>query len=398
MIIVLKTLQQKTFRVEIEETSTVRNLKDEIEKTQGKDFPASGQKLIYAGKILSDDNVLSSYNIDEKSFVVVMVTKRIQAEEKKEEKKEEPKPQEAASAPSSAPAAAAAAAAAEPTPAAKDTKPEEKKTTEESTAETKPSEESGSADAFQSAESTLVTGQAYEAMITEMISMGFPREDVIRAMRASFNNPDRAVEYLMTGIPDTGADAPPETQGGQQQPTQQPSQQPQGGEGGSSSLDFLSSVPQFQQLRQAVSQNPAMLSTFLQSLGQSNPELLRMISERQEEFIALINQHPDPSAQPGSGSGSGSQSAGQPSQQQSSSQPVPSPAQPAGGQGGGPGIRMSAENPGVAYIELTPEERDAVERLKGLGFPEQLVVQAYFACDKNENLAANFLLQNMGDD
>ena len=47
-----------------------------------------------------------------------------------------------------------------------------------------------------SAESALVTGQLYEDAVTNIIAMGFEHEQVLRAMRASFNNPDRAVEYL----------------------------------------------------------------------------------------------------------------------------------------------------------------------------------------------------------
>lgn len=69
-------------------------------------------------------------------------------------------------------------------------------------------------------------------------------------------------------------------------------------------------------------------------------------------------------------------------------------AAPQGGQPHGHGGQR--QQPGG--IQVTQEEMDAINRLVSFGFSKHKAAEAYFACDKNEELAANFLLESGGDD
>lgn len=407
MQVTLKTLQQQTFKIDIDPEETVKALKEKIESEKGKDaFPVAGQKLIYAGKILNDDTALKEYKIDEKNFVVVMVTKpkavttpapttTQQSNAATTTTVSSSTAPAAAQAPTPTPALAptptpasvtpaSTAASSEPAPASATKqenpaeKPAEAPVATSPTSSDSTSGDSSRSNLFEDATSALVTGQSYENMVTEIMSMGYEREQVIAALRASFNNPDRAVEYLLMGIPgdresQAVVDPPPAATTGPPQSsvaaaaattTATTTTTSSGGH----PLEFLRNQPQFQQMRQIIQQNPSLLPALLQQIGRENPQLLQQISQHQEHFIQMLNE------------------------------PVQEAGGQGGGGGGGSGGIAEAGSGHMNYIQVTPQEKEAIERLKALGFPEGLVIQAYFACEKNENLAANFLLQQNFDE
>jgi hypothetical protein len=50
---------------------------------------------------------------------------------------------------------------------------------------------------------------------------------------------------------------------------------------------------------------------------------------------------------------------------------------------------------GAVEVELSGEEMEAVARLEALGFERGVCLEAYFACDKNEEVAANLLFSSL---
>ncbi|KAF8973333.1 hypothetical protein BDZ97DRAFT_1780860 [Flammula alnicola] len=376
MKITVKTTQQKVFQVDVDGTDSIAHLKAKIQESQG--HPVAVQKIIYSGKILTDDKTVDSCGIKEKDFLVLMVSKpkpTAAASSSISTATSEPSAPAAPSEPSAAPAPAPPAAA---PPAQSENVPQAQEVPS-----SVPPPAFGDPSAF-------LSGSGLQAAITNMVEMGFPRDQVLRAMRASFNNADRAVEYLMTGIPShLEPDQPPEVAApaqaaptpvaappsNQPQPSSQPQnlfqlaqQQQQAGSGGPAvggaagplggqlNLEALRDNPQIQQLRQQMAQNPALIQPLIQQLASQNPGVAQMIAQNPEALLQLLGIEMDDSDEGG---------------------PVP---------------------PGAHVVSVTEEERAAIQRLEALGFPRQAVLEAYFACDKNEELAANYLFEGGFED
>jgi UV excision repair protein RAD23 len=371
-------------------------------------------KLIHSGKVLKDDQTIESCGIKQNDFLVVMVTK--------------PKKPAAAAAPAPAPAGAATEAAKPPAaaPAAAD-KPAEA-----------PAAPAPAAPALASSDLEFPA-----EIVNNLTAMGFPEAEVRHCLRAANGNPDVAVEFLTNGIP-------PGLQPGEQGAAAAAVAASSSSGGGGGTLSALRNHPQFNDLRRLVQSDPQMLQTVLTQIGQQQPDLLAEINANQEEFLRMMNEPITESSSSSSGGGSSSQpslgggsdgGAGlPPGMLEGMANPVQmaqliqsmSPEelnqmaammglspdqlrvtaqmlgqippeqlqqymmQAMGGAGGG-GMMGGGGGGGPQVLRLTEEEMAAVDRLADMGFDRTEAAQAYLACDKNEALAANLLMDSMGD-
>ncbi|GMH37681.1 hypothetical protein BSKO_05554 [Bryopsis sp. KO-2023] len=402
MKLVVKTVTGTSFNVEVDQSAKVGDVKEKIQETQGDAFRKENLMVIHKGKVLKDPDALAAAGIVEDSFVVVMVSKAGPAAATPPEPA---KPTTAGETSMPAPAPAPAATQERAPPAAPAPAPVAATNTEdamdtETAPPSTPVEEpvaaaaGGDESQYGQAASNFAIGSALQNSINQICEMGFPRDQVERAMRSAFNNPDRAVEYLMNGIPEmpaqpaAGQNAPQQQQQPQQPaPPTGPNTQPLDmfgggavggapaagapgagaaavGPPGARPLDFLRNSPQFHALRQMVAQNPHILEPMLQELGKSNPDLFRQINDNQQDFLRLLTEE---------------QQGGE----------VAEAAQ---------GLMQLHEGAApVEDIEVSPEDEAAIDRLEALGFDRTLCIEAFFICDKDEDLAANYLLEHGND-
>lgn len=437
--VTFRTLKGAVFKLPAEESDTILELKRKVATHQNVNDHAA-YKLIHKGKILQDAATVSSSSITAAGFVVVMPPKKLSTK---------PKASSAASSKQTQPTSnnETKSNTAPELASSKDTKEDTKMTeassadkkTTDSTADTSATPASTAAQPTASANTTntsgesseaasaLVTGSAYEDSVKRICEMGFPEDQVKQAMRAAFNNPDRAVEFLFSGIPDipevTTPSQRPEPSGPRATESNNDSTpasnrasdanntnrssraqgtpfdmfaapEPMGGNatelgdnertgsdgnvagsGDGGNLDFLRGLPLFGQIRRLVQANPAALPQILQQLSALHPDLIPLIDANQEEFSRLLNE---------------------PVQEGEASPEDPMEQLAQAFAAGGGGMSPSAsEGGGGTQIFVTAEERDQIDRLNdfasSIGLAQAQVLQTWLACGRNEDLTANFL-------
>lgn len=191
-------------------------------------------------------------------------------------------------------------------------------------------------------------------MVNDIVSMGFEKSKVEQALRISGYRSQIAVELIMNNTNLTELENLQALRGNQV-PLADDDQDDQGYDDESGGFGPINPET-INQLRTAIAQDPNVLNQFLANLANTNPDLAAAIQQNPEQFMSILM---------GNNFGVGGMD------QEGGSHP--------------------------SQINLNAEEEKAVDRLMEYGFEEADVLQAYLACDKDENLALNYLFDKQAN-
>jgi UV excision repair protein RAD23 len=363
--VIIQNLKNDRFELTIQSSDTVDVVKGKIEARLQSEPPAQHMaaneiRLIHTGQILENGSAtMEEVKVLNEDLLVIMKARKKGRGRKKGGKAATPAP-----APAPVPVPVPAAPSPSPTETAASTEaapatPSE--TAAPASTEVKASETSSND--VNAAASAMAIGNEQQEVIATLMAMGDYSMDQVRtALRCAWGNPDQAAEYLFTGIPphvlaqhQNPGPAPP-------QPSE-PMQQDDGSDGGDGGM------PDGAAMAQAMQQNPQMMQMMLQAMAQQEggQEMIQKLSQNPQMMMQLL------SMMGGMGRG-GPPQGGLPPQAQSGGQQA-----------------------GVTTVSLDAGERQSIQNLQALapGISQDDAVRAFIVCERNETLAANYLLDSL---
>lgn len=434
MKITIKSLKQVPYEVELaSDELLIKDLKAEIEIAHG--FDANSIKILFKGSMLDDNKHIKDYKIAEGDILTMMSSK---VKPQNINTNPEPKITEESKENNN-----------------KNNNNKETKKTENLAA--KPNSQTNTQTLVSSLLNSLNTNnnptntsnaeaatksepqKDYSAEALQLTEMGFGFAEALRAVQAAKGSLERAVDFLYNGIPENfGA------QGALQQnylgaPRLEDFLDPEDEEGEEAededqdnngeipltfeidphmldSLDLkdpnsLKTIASF--VKVLISEDPSSLQNLLEDIEETNPEIIEFIKEHEEEFKQLIsapledkdlekflpiaaanNQNLNLNSianlnNENENENFNNEKSNQKNKQENQNQEADKDEDSE--MVGGEAQALNIEGIKKAFTEA---EKESIERLKVLGFSEEEVSQAFVACEKNEMLTANFLLEN----
>lgn len=356
MRIQVKTLKSARYYLEIKDDDAVLDIKVRIQKKLQLGI-AEMMNLIHHGKILQNEQLVSDIGFRENDFIVLML------------KKNRKKSSGSSSQTSHTPTIPKGSTPLQASPVPPSDVPTRDSSSAWSVVEPTTTEEVNIDGIGNEARGLDIRNQSNE-VTAGLVAMGFSERDVGLAMDAAFNNPEIAVDYLLAGIPQqvffqrefpgTGATMSDGTDS-HELATGAPSAI-------SVPSDINALTASAEDLTWFLAHNPEAITDLFQGLITQQPEMYRRLTGpdgqlNPETFHAAI-QDPDFIIMLRETL-----------------------------------LRAGDDEPSIEINQdemflRTPDDEIVVERLQQMGFSRNHVLEAYVVCNKNEQMAANYLFDN----